>query len=945
MAENIKVPGVFSPGVGDHIGYAQHIKDNNLKDKTQSYLNSLFNQGKGIDPNGNEVTIGNYSAGEGISLVGNVFSLDETSKAKLNSVAVGVKSENHRGNWVKQKLSYEPLLSVYTDTTCKQRPVVGQSYNRLYVKLNASEIVGNQTWKHTSNCDAGIRFWEDPIDGTMFEVTLYIDFTNQWDNFVGNAVLILDAPSPIEFKSDMCTNFYANGAYNNTGGSIVNENYNPYKNTSATFITVYHDNAKWLCNGDVNEVVDDIPSDASSKWVKLQAAVENKGVSYIVTEYALSTSASSVTGQWTQAIKTISNIDKYLWERTTFFYTDGTTYIVPAHVVGAYGDPGANGTSITIKGTIGPDENLPASGNSVGDCYVVEGYLWVWTASERWINSGKLKGDDATQYYIHTAHADSNVYQDESHWTTGVPQRDYAYIGICVNTTEADPSGAEGFAMYEWSLSSTIVYSIVPDKNILVEGETGTTLRLIRSIGSNIKRYTTGSEITGEYINFQPAGSRDCQLAYSEAAGFALNVPNGVIYGNDYTVKAVKNGVEIARVTIGVVKAGAKGSRGAKLRGPSEWKPGISYMGGAENEEFQDLVLYENKMYLCKFTHTSQSNALPKDHVAVSGWNSSRPWQESAIQDMVATKVLFAERGKIENLDIENATITGTITSDTLYVPGTNDNQTVVVDASNMRSLTLADMTNRMVILPMYEDFEDYPSGFNVPGYKVAGTTIKISTEPNFDTSNWASFDIENWDEKPGQVSTLFDHSVLVCADPYTLTAITAGSVKTPRHEWHGQSLIANGSTYKHGRFSARGIVSRFILLPPGQSLSLTSTIQKIDCGDGEAAECLVWNVDNASDFVSVNMLVKDEYASGYSNDFYYNANGMHPLGDGYSDTWREMFLSYKGMDFSVYNKSAGEREAQKNGSIKPCIIYASKSGSTPKLPSWMPLKSNTRFQ
>lgn len=661
MAEIIQVPGVFTPGVGDHIGYAQDIKDINLNGHNQSYLNELFNQGKGIDGRGNIIQVGkSYSAGNGLSLVGTVFSLDAASMAKLNSVAVGVKAENHRGNWIKQKPNYEPLLSVYANSGCTQRPVVGQGYERLYVKLKASEVVGNQTWKHTSNCDAGIRFWEDPIDGTMFEVTLYVDFTNQWDNYLDrDAVLIMEAPSAVVFTSDMCTNFYTNGAYNNTGGTITNTNYDPYKNTESTFVTVYYNNAKWLCNGNVNEIVDEVPSDSSTKWIKLQSAVENKGIRNIVTEYALSTSASRITGAWSQSIKTMSNTNKYLWERTTFSYTDGTTYIVPAHVVGVYGDPGANGTSITIKGTIGPDDSLPSTGNNVGDCYVVEGYLWVWTAAGTWVNSGRLKGDDATQYYIHTAHADSNVYQDETHWTVDVPQRDYAYIGICVNTDPNDPTGPEGFAMYEWTLSSTITYVIVPNKNILTEGDTGTNLKIARTIGSSIKYLTSGAELTAEGITIQPSGSIDCQLSYSAATGYSLNVSSGVKYGNDYTVKAMKGGVEIARTTVGVVKKGDRGYTSAKLRGPSVWKAGITYMGGSDGEEFQDLVIdaENSKMYLCKFTHTAVAGALPKDHVASSNWNSTVPWQESVIQDLVATHILYSERIKGEILDIVKARV------------------------------------------------------------------------------------------------------------------------------------------------------------------------------------------------------------------------------------------------------------------------------------------------
>lgn len=57
MAEQIKVPGVLRPGTGDYHSYAKDIIDDQLRNKKQSELNALFNQGKGIDKNGNIVPV------------------------------------------------------------------------------------------------------------------------------------------------------------------------------------------------------------------------------------------------------------------------------------------------------------------------------------------------------------------------------------------------------------------------------------------------------------------------------------------------------------------------------------------------------------------------------------------------------------------------------------------------------------------------------------------------------------------------------------------------------------------------------------------------------------------------------------------------------------------------------------------------------------------------
>lgn len=57
MAEQIKVPGVLRPGTGSYHSYAKDIIDDQLRNKKQSELNALFNQGKGLDENGNIVPI------------------------------------------------------------------------------------------------------------------------------------------------------------------------------------------------------------------------------------------------------------------------------------------------------------------------------------------------------------------------------------------------------------------------------------------------------------------------------------------------------------------------------------------------------------------------------------------------------------------------------------------------------------------------------------------------------------------------------------------------------------------------------------------------------------------------------------------------------------------------------------------------------------------------
>lgn len=72
---------------------------------------------------------------------------------------------------------------------------------------------------------------------------------------------------------------------------------------------------------------------------------------------------------------------------------------------GAQGPAGADGTSINIKGTKPTVADLPATGNTVGDLWVIDqggggataGDGYVWTDGGAWLNIGPLRGPQGIQ--------------------------------------------------------------------------------------------------------------------------------------------------------------------------------------------------------------------------------------------------------------------------------------------------------------------------------------------------------------------------------------------------------------------------------------------------------------------------------------------------------------------------------------------------------------------
>lgn len=58
---------------------------------------------------------------------------------------------------------------------------------------------------------------------------------------------------------------------------------------------------------------------------------------------------------------------------------------------GPTGPAGADGTGITLKGTLANTGLLPPSGNTLGDAYLISGNIWIWTGSA-WTDGGTIQG-------------------------------------------------------------------------------------------------------------------------------------------------------------------------------------------------------------------------------------------------------------------------------------------------------------------------------------------------------------------------------------------------------------------------------------------------------------------------------------------------------------------------------------------------------------------------
>lgn len=111
------------------------------------------------------------------------------------------------------------------------------------------------------------------------------------------------------------------------------------------------------------------------------------------------------------------------------------------------------GQGVIIKGTLDSTDDLPTSGNEIGDGWVIDGFLWVWNGSD-WVNVGKVQGMEGNYYEYRFARNNSwssapSLDQDTrypSGWSSSAPALSdgkvlwatFAYINGSDNTMIED---------------------------------------------------------------------------------------------------------------------------------------------------------------------------------------------------------------------------------------------------------------------------------------------------------------------------------------------------------------------------------------------------------------------------------------------------------------------------------------------------------------------------
>ena len=334
-------------------------------------------------------------------------------------------------------------------------------------------------------------------------------------------------------------------------------------------------------------------------------------VTKTVVDYAITSSVSEAK-KWSPTAPDASaaaNKGKFLWTRTTYTWSNNKT---TENITYTYiGKDGKDGTSVTIKGSKGSTSELPTSGNTLGDGYIISGYLWVYTGTSKtdsthargFENVGKIQGDPGTpavQYYTHIAWMDDSK---GTGFTVSANGKEHAYVGVLVDKT---PTDSEDWTKYDWSY---------------IKGATGAT-------GNGIK----STEVT---YQIGSSGTTPPQGTWS------MSVPN-ITDANPYlwtrTIFKYTNGSS-SNPSYSVA---TRGTKGALMREHDGFESGsYKYLSGSGAEEYIDVVCINGKWWQCIVTYDDKTDTPSLD---------DGHWKEMNNYKSIATHLLLAENATINML-------------------------------------------------------------------------------------------------------------------------------------------------------------------------------------------------------------------------------------------------------------------------------------------------------
>lgn len=422
-----------------------------------------------------------------------------------------------------------------------------------------------------------------------------------------------------------------------------------------------------------------------------------------VVDYAITSSVSEAK-KWSSTAPDASaaaNKGKFLWTRTTYTWSNNKT---TENITYTYiGRDGKDGTSVTIKGSKGSTSELPTSGNTLGDGYIIGGNLWVYTGTSKtdsthargFENVGKIQGDPGTpavQYYTHIAWMDDSK---GTGFTVSANGKEHAYVGVLVDKT---PTDSEDWTKYDWSY---------------IKGAPGAT-------GNGIESTEVTYQIGSSGTTAPTDGVWDTKIP---------NITDEKPYLWTRTIFKYTNGSSVTSFSVAT-----RGTKGALMREHDGFESGkYKYLSGSGAEEYVDVVCINGKWWQCIVTYDDKTDTPSLD---------DGHWKEMNNYKSIATHLLLAENATINMLgtnqinlfnptDTTDSKIYGSfrvvkdVNDWSLWLGGeTGDSASFAVKKNGYLKATNADISGRI----------------NATSGSVGGFNIGDNTIGTFDGSTGAGF-------------------------------------------------------------------------------------------------------------------------------------------------------------------------------------------------------------
>lgn len=311
---------------------------------------------------------------------------------------------------------------------------------------------------------------------------------------------------------------------------------------------------------------------------------------------------------------------------------------------------------------------------------------------------------------------------------------------------------------------------------------------------------------------------------------------------------------------------------------PTEWTR-VWYHFSAKAGSQQQIIAIQ--AYVVSGTGTLQI-CQPKLEEGVN----NTPWTEAtedvANKDALKRTGIDIEKGKI-TLNADNTVITGDLHLKGILIENSAEisydpQQPIICDMVHHKSVSFRTWKkeinhptwmnginiNPYVVLPMINDVAlsatDAHGELIVHGIKESGMKLTISSQYNPLVAKWATgkkyqyndrYKMENKAGKPYEF--LHRAVVVVFADPRLASVNNYNDSNTGRIHPQGGGVppFFGDAKYDGGCFICNGRRSRMLFLMPGQSLHLTSSIERIGNSD-----VVVWYIDNSNDFTPISKTV-----------------------------------------------------------------------------------------